>query len=1385
MKQRIVVLLRYVLVIGFSAALSMVAIWHFTPLKGQLRARIVEQLELLTGNEVFLHDFTLTPFSISFHHIEIAPPGRQVVLQLEGIRVEYSWFKLVQRRFNPIDAVQGIGLIKPRVIFQSGHTASSDSTGRLNASVLQRVLYELQKLPQIDRVEIRDGEIFWKVATAKPRLIFGGIQGFLKNENADRIQLLATASLGTQDSSSIQFQSTLDVKKRLLTVNLQFNRCRVQNGLPVLSQTIYRLDKAVLSGNLVIDLPGFQVDSLNLSGHLWVESVRGNVFNQRVQAERVQLQFAGRDLEIAPFQGRVEDGQARFWGRIENILAPRVDWRLEVQNYSARFLKKSHDVFEYVLDGKIRGKARFRGPLFNMAIQAELQAPTLQYAVVPFINTQLRLHYQNKVLQLRYFRADFKQFVTTGKGWVDFNTNLLRLNMHSEILVPPETFGFLDRLNTARVGVLTRLSGDFIRRVFNGRFQYYIRNEEANLVSGRGPLRLVDQFLTFSLVSEDVPDTIHVVGRIAEVFSNPTFKILDIRNFPVERLTTLPILRNIARDYRVNAYFAGPYDFLSTKVIVMSRYARDHLFTFQGNLKNIFMDYQKFFGRFQARTAPLQLQGNMMVTIEPGGVRARLHSPDLVGGEVHIGAGPEGKFEGRIQIEPFRVEDYISHTSELSRIFQQGTFQGEILFSGTVAQPHVQFRIRADEFIINNVGYYSTRIRGELRHHRWVSEDFIINLNNLPVCVARGSWNLYNDSLDIEIQGENIESNFLAETLLRDKNIIKGTFSYGFRISGTVARPSIEGDVLIRNGFFENTPFDLINISFRDSLPPGVSLWSPEQHIFQIRKFLYVNRQEYTIEAEGVLGVGKTAPLDLRIDVTGNVLAELPRIQPFFRNPRSNGHLFLRITGSREQPQLSEAALTISNGSIAFESVLAPIYNLKADIVLDGETQRVIIRRLEGRFNGRKALVYNVFDSPTHAREMQPWYFEDLNLNFGILVLQTDPRGIPLYIPGMMMPGDIGYFAVEGKTPGEEFYFAGPIQSPVVRGKVILYNARVTFPFLEEEVEEEPGRVVEFMRQIEWDLLVISGQGNRYFVDIPAYVGQVYLDLNIDNDSPGLEFSGRLIDDSFRVEGMVESSRGQVEYLDINFRVERFGAEFNRFELYPQVYGRAYTTVRDSTGFPRDIYLVLYAIDPETKQEVAKGSWENFRFKLVSSDPVVGETQEQVLAYLGYSFQNIQQKASKVGFTITENFLIRPLVRPLERRLERGLHLDYVRFSSKFTTNLVYLSLGSQAKLFQQPSIANPGLSQRLDPMLLLLQSSEVTLGKYLARNLYLTYSGQLVSLYDEAKIGFNHRFSIEYRLLRNLLLEIEYDRYQFNPVYYSRQALRDFRIRLRHSFNF
>ena len=97
--------------------------------------------------------------------------------------------------------------------------------------------------------------------------------------------------------------------------------------------------------------------------------------------------------------------------------------------------------------------------------------------------------------------------------------------------------------------------------------------------------------------------------------------------------------------------------------------------------------------------------------------------------------------------------------------------------------------------------------------------------------------------------------------------------------------------------------------------------------------------------------------------------------------------------------------------------------------------------------------------------------------------------------------------------------------------------------------------------------------------------------------------------------------------------------------------------------------------------------------------------------------------------------------------------------------------------------------NQSLQPYALLLQSSAVTVGKYLSQDLYLSYTGQLVAMNNNnrSEFNFNHSVELEYRFLQNLLVEFEYYReaFQMYQIYTDKSYLEDFKIRLRHSFAF
>lgn len=1364
------------------------------------RQAIETEFRQAVGQSVRLKRVGLTWKGLRFKHFSVVDDSSRFSLSLQEVVVGINPLKLLAGHLSPLALVSSVQFRHPRLVLFQG--PDSASLHRPNfAEALERFVFVFQRLASIDRIQIRRGELFWQWRNGKTRALLTGLQGELVTQSRRTASLNLHGQFLDAAQSDITLTGTLDFDRQKFQAVLDLNNCVLDEKVPFFSNGFYRLRRAQLSGQVTADLSLSDLDRLHFGGGVRIRNFQLELFNHLVRADSVVVLLKDRDLIIQPVEAQVEGATARFAGRILDIAHPRVEWQAELDHYPAQNLVKAHDIFRHVRSGVVHARAWFRGPLNDMTIEVKAASPRILYAVVPFHSVSTHFTYEGKRFEFHRLQADFRDLATGGSGWISLQEDRLAFDLTSQLHVPSKLFRILDRLDGSDLRIHTRLSGSTATRTFRGFTQYWFARDADTLTSGIGRLTLEQERLTFALHATAPGDTHRVSGAVEALFSNPVFTILDVKDFPLARFTSNGLLARLARQCHLDAYLSGPYNSLVGRINLLSRNRERPLAVLSTNIRRGFSTQPHLRFALQVNTAPRILKGEATFNFQPSALQVAVNFPDLARGELLFGDVQDGRFSGHFELMPFSITNYTANLPVLSKLLDEGTISGKLTIGGTAVQPRIQFALDARDFIVNRVGYYTTHLQGELNNSILKLKTFQVKLNEAPVFNARLAYNLDNHFISFLVEGRQLESNFLAETLFRDRSLIQGTASYSLQVEGPMPRPRVHGDLTIRDGQFSGNRFDDIELVFQDSIPPGASLFELQKHVLKVDRFRYRNQEEYTIDAGGRIGLGEDGLLDLGLEVAGNVLAELPKLVDFFQAPRSEGHLQLKVGGTRGAPVIEQASLVIENGSMKFSNVLPPVKNLTLRAELAPGSRFINIETLEGDLNGRHARIYNLPVASVEGNELKPVALDFLGLNLGVLVLETDPRGIPLSIPGLMHPDDIGYFAASGKKEGEKFYFAGPLETPTVRGKVTLYDCRVTFPFLGMEDEfygrkegkesqnwETENKVVEYLLGVNWDVLAVPGNSNRYFVSIPAYVGKVYLDLNIDNTSPGLEFTGRLSDETFRIAGSVSSTRGRVEYLDVNFRVDNFGANFNRFELYPEVWGRAYTTVRDTSGVPKDIYLVLYAMDPETHQEVSRGRWEDFRFKLVSSDPNIGETQEQVLAYLGYDLEDlasIRSKAEEVGLSMTENLLFRPLMRPLERRLERELGLDYVRFRSNIASNFYYLTFPDRARLLKNPLLFQQAQNNNFNPALLLLQSSEVTLGKYLARNIYLTYTGRLVSFYDEARLGLNHRLGLEYRLLSNILLDLEFEKYQLRTQLYNRSQLHDFRIRVRHSFTF
>ncbi len=1377
----------YFFIILFTALISMNLIWRFTPIKTEIKAGLEEKLRPYLGENFTIQDFSLGFGFISLYDLKAAGKNKNFQLQLQEVQIGFSIHKLLLHRFNVLKVIESVTFKNPHLVVYAKKSSQSPDTSQRSLD-FTRVLQGFQQLSEIDRILINDGLIIWKKDEGKNITLLQHADGYLIVQAQNQVLLDVEGNIFNSPQSALHLAGTIDLARERWQASALIRESDLPDGFPFLNGDNFYFTGLRVKGLLKMKCPSFDLNDIELEGTIKAAYLKAVLFNQEIQTGPFDLTFEGQKMNISPVVGIAGDGHFNLVGNLGEIFKPGLYFSLDFDNYSARNLVKSVPILELLNKGKLQGHVEINGRISDLKITGTVYSSKLYYAFVPFYRSQLKFVYDNrsKIWTFNELKVHAIGLDHRGTGYINFVRNKIRLNLTSTATLGPEALQILDRLNNCQMVYRTTFEGDFPTLTFGGEVQGVIYHNQDTLLTARTRYTLVDDVIKLES-TEAYPNDWSFHAEVSNLWDEPVFDILEVKDVPFDSLSTLAVVHWLSKRFRSDFYFSGPVNYPSGKVNFVDRHSGNTFFSFQGAAVKLFQTGLKFKGNFIFQTSPRRIRGQVELVDKNDHIVVSLKSPHMVNGQVVIASGEEAPFSGKFRFENIPLRQYVGANTRFYEALQEGTVSGEMIISGTNQAPEINFKMNANDFIINQNGYYTANVSGKLENNHLRIYDSWIKLNNQPILKADVRWNILTDSLLAHFSGNNIESNFLAATLFKNNQLIKGNFAYRVTLEGNFDRPQIRGDLNFEEGMLLDRPFDKIVAVLEDSIPAPARLFDFGKHIIKIHKFSFLNKRRYNIKGYGLLPVDTRGALDLYLEADGNVLAELPNLLDFFQNPDCVGQLRIHLTGSRERPELSAGSLEIYNGSLQFSSVIPPLNELRAKIYKNEDDRDVHIEYLEGKIDNRYAKISNIFTPPPTAPDLQPWDFENIGLNLGILVLETEEKGIPLSIPGLMMPNDIGYFATAGKVEGEKFYFAGPVKRPHARGQVILYDCRVTYPFLisEEASTEEEDKVLDFLMNMEWDVKAKVGLGTRYFVDIPAVIGKVYLDLNIDNVSPGLLFTGRLADESFRVTGEVESTRGQVEYLDINFKVDKFGAIFNPFELYPEVYGRAYTTVRDSTNFPKDIYLELYAIDPETKEEVQRGRWEDFRFKLVSSSPTIGETQDQVLAYLGYSLNNLRNKAGSVGLTLTENYLFRPLFRPLERKLERGFHLDYVRLKSNFASNLFYFGLQNQVQLTPNPNIYGPSYTTAFHPALLLFQSTELTLGKYLWQNIYLTYSGQLVAVYDESKIGFNHRFGIEYRLLRNLLLEFEYDKFLINPEFYNQGALSDFRIRLRHSFNF
>ena len=676
--------------------------------------------------------------------------------------------------------------------------------------------------------------------------------------------------------------------------------------------------------------------------------------------------------------------------------------------------------------------------------------------------------------------------------------------------------------------------------------------------------------------------------------------------------------------------------------------------------------------------------------------------------------------------------------------------------------------------LFSEAGYWgNVRIITEGNLYKLTGFDFGHGLYGLVR--ANGEFNRFTREYEVELTGDKVEIQSLTKALSGNKGPISGSSHFAILFRGeklsekdsVVSLHQAAGELTITPGKLGSLGFDNLSAHFRlheqNWRNPSLEIdsisidWS-ESHARIFGTLPLSNLK---------LGKPKLPDVDSdaipQIEISGFAYGKftewLPRLSNSFSNPQGDGRLDFSVGSALDSPRLTSAKLKLSGGAFKSEAIINKVSSLNLDVQLDS-TGQISINQLEGKIDGQWLRVNNRFPDPDDTTETIKFAGYDL----GVLQIQTDEEGVWAIIPGLMEKDWGGYISVNGKSGNGQFEIFGPASQPHARGQLGLRNTTFTFPFIKSSGEELTGfekEVIDLLLRINWDVTIAPQWDCRYIneisglKDVPLFETlqknlssalfdfdvKLYIDILVDEKNSYLNFNG-VVQDTFRLNGDVNSNRGNVEYLDLEFEVQHARLRLNSAEFNPILSGSAATTVIDSSGIPREVRLVVRnsgasnddANDPLSRSK--GGGWGDLSLMLEDDQ---GHSQEQILAMMGYTPDKLSQKLFDIGGTLVERAVpIRRWTRYLERNIERYLGVDKIDIDPQVAHNLIERQLDNRA----DSSMIG---SQEYNYMMA-LDNSKVTVGKHISRDIYVSYTAHLqhgVNTENVKRLGMMHYWDL------------------------------------------
>ncbi len=696
-----------------------------------------------------------------------------------------------------------------------------------------------------------------------------------------------------------------------------------------------------------------------------------------------------------------------------------------------------------------------------------------------------------------------------------------------------------------------------------------------------------------------------------------------------------------------------------------------------------------------------------------------------------------------------------------------GLINAHLELSGPLSSPSLSTDIHVTSGIIySDPGYWANMsLKGDSGKYQIVRLNLGYKISSL--LTGSGDYNSDKNRINFTASGRDGEVGRLVKAFSGLNIPISGKGDFSINLDNTDTSRQARGTLSMNSG--KLGPLSFRNLSANVSLS-GLNSHNPVLNFDS----LIVDWGEAFGTVSGELPLTSQRSIDMDIALEGRLMKFLPQLTPLFSNSVGEGSLDLHLGGTIKKPRFVDGQLIMHKGGVELDQVIRNVGNLEADISLDS-LGKVGINRLDFTIDDAPVTISNRDANPFKGEEPMVVF----GYNIGVFQILTEPDGFWIVIAGLMEKSWGGYLALSGDYKSGMFELTGPANRPHAYGQLNLRNAIVTYPMLHMggHIPSSTKAIMGWLSRIRLHTRLTPDLGCRYFREVSGLgelrgwgeiknqIGgglldpdlKITIDLRIDDNPVGIIFNG-FFSDSLQMSGELTSVQGTVEFLDLNFDVEKAGIEFNPALIDPILYGTATTTVIDSSGISRQVRIRLMSGSSEARAE-DRSERAHFSDLTIIFEDDQGHSQEQVLALLGYTPEHLPEKLSGLGGQFVESATpLKKWQRGFERILEQWTGLDRIAVQTNVAQNFIERQINPINNINQQGGGSYWNL----------LYGSRVTLGKYVLPNLYLSYTGALASqteTYEQTRLGILHSWDANYRLTKisnNLVLNY---RYEYNEL--------------------